>query len=522
MKIKTIRVKGIRAINNVVSKDSEIFGPDASYVDISDANLDDINIFIGCNGAGKSTYLDCVRILKNPELLARLKPDVLGEKSFHGADIVFEDETFVHLEFENEGRREIVFRHFRERIHQEILDEAYLKLSGNFIHEDELKKARKFSEKLNVEVLYWRGPDQAIYDNHFLQALKNLRNDLVGLVDLNGIATAQGVLGSLELTFETVPNDRQTVSIEELPSGWKAAGGLIGWVAQAPRSSVIVIEEPETHLHPRLQRRVAQEFAKLRHNGNMQIIVATHSPIFINSSNWQFDNISEVPLAIFSVDGKSVRSLLKEASNELAIALTDLGSNVSDLLQSNVVIWVEGPSDRIYINYWLKRWSQKSGLKSQQQNIDYIFCMYGGSALSHFDAASQPTKTDAISMLRVNRNSFIVVDRDLDFDTVDGVLTKTKAKSPKYDAIDALPDSHWLTGGYTIESYLPTTYMSNGYLELNEKRLVVTDKLSKVDLARKYKKDTQSESFEDIFNPSVSSPISDIERLYRFIEAANK
>ena len=80
MKIKTIRVKGIRVINNVVSKDSEIFGPDASYVDISDANLDDINIFIGCNGAGKSTYLDCVRILKNPELLARLKPDVLGEQ----------------------------------------------------------------------------------------------------------------------------------------------------------------------------------------------------------------------------------------------------------------------------------------------------------------------------------------------------------------------------------------------------------------------------------------------------------
>src|SRR5207248_2410984 len=34
---------------------------------------------------------------------------------------------------------------------------------------------------------------------------------------------------------------------------------------------------------------------------------------------------------------------------------TDLGYRPSDIVQANCVIWVEGPSDRIYVRHWLKR-----------------------------------------------------------------------------------------------------------------------------------------------------------------------
>ena len=37
--------------------------------------------------------------------------------------------------------------------------------------------------------------------------------------------------------------------------------------------------------------------------------------------------------------------------------LNDLDVRASDLLQSNGIIWVEGPSDRIYI----KRWNYQTG-----------------------------------------------------------------------------------------------------------------------------------------------------------------
>ena len=33
--------------------------------------------------------------------------------------------------------------------------------------------------------------------------------------------------------------------------------------------------------------------------------------------------------------------------------LDDIGIKASDILQSNGIIWVEGPSDRIYINKWI-------------------------------------------------------------------------------------------------------------------------------------------------------------------------
>ena len=39
------------------------------------------------------------------------------------------------------------------------------------------------------------------------------------------------------------------------------------------------------------------------------------------------------------------------APHEVAEISSELGYRASDLVQSNAVIWVEGPSDRIYVRY---------------------------------------------------------------------------------------------------------------------------------------------------------------------------
>lgn len=58
---------------------------------------------------------------------------------------------------------------------------------------------------------------------------------------------------------------------------------------------------------------------------------------------------------IFSVKASAEGMKVAPATTpaQLWTVCADLGYRPSDLLQANAIIWVEGPSDRIYINHWL-------------------------------------------------------------------------------------------------------------------------------------------------------------------------
>lgn len=50
--------------------------------------------------------------------------------------------------------------------------------------------------------------------------------------------------------------------------------------------------------------------------------------------------------------------------------LNDLDIRVSDLVQTNRIIWVEEPSDRIYV----KRWLQLAGMKFEEDCHFQFMC----------------------------------------------------------------------------------------------------------------------------------------------------
>lgn len=85
--------------------------------------------------------------------------------------------------------------------------------------------------------------------------------------------------------------------------------------------------------------------------------------------------------------------------------LEDLDVRASDIFQSNGIIWVEGPSDRVYIKRWLEIWGDKELIEGS----DYQFLYYGGRLLSHY--TTKETE-DLINILSTNRNAAIVIDSD--------------------------------------------------------------------------------------------------------------
>ena len=62
--------------------------------------------------------------------------------------------------------------------------------------------------------------------------------------------------------------------------------------------------------------------------------------------------------------------------------LDDLDVRASDILLANSVIWVEGPSDRLYINRWIELW-ENGALK---EGIHYQCMFYAGRLLAHISA----------------------------------------------------------------------------------------------------------------------------------------
>lgn len=215
-------------------------------------------------------------------------------------------------------------------------------------------------------------------------------------------------------------------------------------------NTVFIFEELENNLHPAIQRNLFEFLYQWSKENNSQIFLTTHSTVPIN----MFSGRDNVTLTHIKKENNRIitNSALSFIENE--DILMSLGVRASDILQSNAVIWVEGPSDRIYINKWIELYSD-GALK---ENIHYQILFYGGRLLSHLTGRLDESN-ELIQLFRANLHSIIVIDSDKTNSKKRINQTKLRIKK-EFNKNKAIV---WITQGKEIENYLSRNIFKKVY-----------------------------------------------------------
>ena len=212
---------------------------------------------------------------------------------------------------------------------------------------------------------------------------------------------------------------------------------------------VFLFEELENNLHPSLERRLLKYLEELSKQ-NTTIFLTTHSNIVLDS----FQSSDNVQLYHIVRESDEIKVNLLDNFIGKKNCLDDIGIKASDLLQSNGIIWVEGPSDRIYINKWIDLWS-KGKLK---EGMDYQCVFYGGRLLSHVTLDTEDTD-DLINLLKINKNSIVLIDSDKKDENAKINATKKRIKQE----LEKSNQFCWITKGREIENYIPIEIVKSLY-----------------------------------------------------------
>jgi predicted ATP-dependent endonuclease of OLD family len=165
----------------------------------------------------------------------------------------------------------------------------------------------------------------------------------------------------------------------------------------------------------------------------------------------------------------------------------DLGYKASDILQANCIIWVEGPSDRIYLNYWLS--ANNSNLI---EGVHYSIMFYGGRLLSHLSALDNDEINDNIEdfilVKNLNRNTVIMFDSDKSSPEAEINLTKQRLKQE----FDSGHGFAWVTKGREVENYLDFDKVEESVLAVHPSAIQLIEKSDWANLL-KYKESKNNE-----------------------------
>lgn len=262
----------------------------------------------------------------------------------------------------------------------------------------------------------------------------------------NIYARKQGAVWEVFLEDERT---KETIALSQSGSGLKTVILVLCQLHLSPifvnRSideHIFAFEELENNLHPALLRRLLTYLRGFAISKKCVFILTTHSSVTIDL----FSRDADAQIIHVTHDGSSSSARTVTTYVEHKGILDDLDVRPSDLLQANGVIWVEGPSDRVYLNRYIDLFS--NGQLREGNHYQIVF--YGGRLLAHLSADDPLQEQSLVNVLSVNRNCAILIDSDKrhEGDSINSTKQRLEAEFKKINAVV------WISSGREIEHYL--------------------------------------------------------------------
>jgi energy-coupling factor transporter ATP-binding protein EcfA2 len=490
MPVNRFRLHGLRKLNW-----EERFPNQANYdKQLKDTKLDcwiepgPLMIIIGPNAGGKSTVIDLLRAIADASLWPTLARENYPGLDFSGFDMecsgvmltgrflknvpdqdIFEKVTIVAVVKNTSVCKQCTCQAPKfpgpkswDTELQALLDQ-YIGIKVHYYPATGEYLASKIADATLVELLNE-------LSEHLPSVFANPRREPFML--FNGGYKVEGRIGVL---FKDDPDQPSFVHRSMLPLGWMQLASVLHFLRTCEPASLILLDEPDLHMHPSLQRVLLELIARERARLGAQVFLATHSSVLLNPELCQKADASVITAA---------RGRCEQLADNRRI-LDDLGVTSGDLAQANGVVWVEGPSDRIYLKRWLELYATHMGQSPLIERVHYVFVLYGGSLLKHL--ALSTASQDCIDLRSVNRNFAVVIDRDSNSQN-DKDLEREKNRLLSEATTLKAEHTVWITQHYTVEAYLPTDWEHCRHIvEDPQGRLRVTG-IRKVELAQRFAK----------------------------------
>lgn len=158
--------------------------------------------------------------------------------------------------------------------------------------------------------------------------------------------------------------------LDEISAGSKEILTLITQIIQSGDSDVLLIEEPELHLHPGAERAILDLINKELDEDGPQVILSTHSSIFIH--HLDVENV-------YRVKREGDTTITPTSSAKVGADLRELGYEYAGMFQSEGVVVVEGLTDRVA----LETIGRKYGLDFEEYNIGILEMGSGSQLVTH-------------------------------------------------------------------------------------------------------------------------------------------